>query len=102
MLIAGGASKNAEFSALSTAIARNNVRAVLLIGQEAPRIAAALQQVGSGEIAHICQDLSSALATARRLAKIGDVVLLSPACASFGEFTSYEERGDRFRHLVTA
>ncbi len=102
LLIAGGASKNAEFSALSTAIARNNVRAALLIGQEAPRIAAALQQVGSGEIAHICQDLSSALATARRLAKIGDVVLLSPACASFGEFTSYEERGDRFRHLVTA
>ena len=100
LLIAGGASKGADFSTLGTAIAEANVRAVLLIGQEAPRIAAALQQAGAGEVVHQCGDLDAALNTARRLAQTGDVVLLSPACASFDQFASYAERGDLFKRLV--
>ncbi len=102
LLIAGGASKGADFSALGAAIAEANVRAVLLIGQEAPRIAAAVQQVGAGEIVHCCRDLAQALDAARRLAQTGDVVLLSPACASFDQFASYAERGDLFKQLVRA
>ena len=102
LLIAGGASKGADFSALGTAIAEANVRAVLLIGQETPRIAAAVQQAGAGGIIHCCRDLPQALDTARQLAQLGDVVLLSPACASFDEFASYAERGDLFRRLVRA
>ena len=100
LLIAGGASKGADFSALGTAIAEANVRAVLLIGQEAPRIATAVQQAGAGGIIHCCRDLPQALDAARRLAQTGDVVLLSPACASFDQFSSYAERGDLFKRLV--
>ena len=100
LLIAGGASKGADFSALGTAIAEANVRAVLLIGQEAPRIAAALQRAGAGAIVHYCRDLAQALDIARDLAQMGDVVLLSPACASFDQFASYAERGDLFKRLV--
>ena len=100
LLIAGGASKGADFSALGTAIAEANVRAALLIGQEAPRIAAAVQRAGAGEIVHCCRDLAQALDTARHLAQAGDVVLLSPACASFDQFASYAERGDLFKRLV--
>lgn len=102
LLIAGGASKGADFSALGTAIAAGPVRAVLLIGQEARRIAAAVQQVGAGQLAHGCGDLPQALATARHLAQSGDVVLLSPACASFDQFASYAERGALFKRLVLA
>ena len=102
LLIAGGASKGADFSALGTAIAEANVRVVLLIGQEAPRIAAALQQGGAGAIVHYCRDLPQALDTARAWAQTGDVVLLSPACASFDQFASYAERGDLFKRLVRA
>ena len=67
LLIAGGASKGADFSALGAAIAEANVRAVLLIGQEAPRIAAAVQQAGAGEVVRCCRDLAQALDTARHL-----------------------------------
>ena len=102
LLIAGGASKGADFSALGTAIAEANVRAVLLIGQEAPRIDAAVQWAGASGIIHYCRDLPQALGTARRLAQTGDVVLLSPACASFDQFASYAERGDLFKRLVCA
>ena len=102
LLIAGGASKGADFSALGTAIAAGHIRAVLLIGQEAPRIAAAVQQAGAGGVVRYCRDLPQALDTARHLAQTGDVVLLSPACASFDQFASYAERGDLFKRLVRA
>ncbi len=98
LLIAGGASKGADFSALGTAVAAAKVRAVLLIGQEAPRIAAAARQAGA--IVQCCRDLAQALDRARALAQAGDVVLLSPACASFDQFASYAERGDLFKRLV--
>lgn len=100
LLIAGGAAKGADFSALGTAIAEANVRAVLLIGQEALRIAVAVQQAGAGEIVRCCRDLAQALDAARHLAQTGDVVLLAPACASFDQFVSYAERGDLFKRLV--
>ncbi len=100
LLIAGGACKGADFSALGTAIAAAKVRAVLLIGQEAPRIAAAVQRAGAGDIAQCCRHLPQALDTARDLAQTGDVVLLSPACASFDQFANYAERGDLFKQLV--
>jgi len=48
-----------------------------------------------------CGDLERALTDARRDARPGDVVLLSPACASFDQFRDFEERGDCFRDLVT-
>ena len=74
-------------------------RAVYLIGATAPDIRAALQAAGvplrdSG-------DLERAVAAARAAARSGDVVLLSPACASFDQYADYEARGEHFRALVT-
>lgn len=100
LLIAGGASKGADFSALGTCIAASTTRAVLLIGTEAPRIAAALHQAGAQIIFQHCRNLAAAIATARQLARAGEVVLLSPACASFDQFSNYAERGDLFKQLV--
>ena len=102
LLIAGGAAKGADFSALGACIAEAQVRAALLIGQEAPRLAAAVQRAGAGEIAHCCCGLAAALDTARQLGQTGDVVLLSPACASFDQFSNYAARGDLFKRLVLA
>lgn len=99
-LIAGGASKGADFSALAAAIAGRDVRTVLLIGAEAPRIEAALLAAGVQSAVHRCPDLTAAVARARAAAQPGDVVLLSPACASFDQFSGYAERGDRFKQLA--
>jgi UDP-N-acetylmuramoylalanine--D-glutamate ligase len=49
---------------------------------------------------HACETLDRAVARARVLARPGDVVLLSPACASFDQFRNFEHRGDTFRALV--
>ena len=49
---------------------------------------------------HDCGDLERAVAAARAAARPGDVVLLSPACASFDQYADYEERGEHFRALV--
>ena len=51
---------------------------------------------------HPCETLDRAVARARTLARPGDVVLLSPACASYDQFSNFEHRGDTFRALVEA
>jgi UDP-N-acetylmuramoylalanine--D-glutamate ligase len=92
-LIAGGSGKGEDFSPLAESVGAN-VRSVHLIGAEAERLAAALRA------AHVDGDLASAVAHAAAEAGHGDVVLLSPACASFDQFANFEERGDAFRELV--
>ena len=92
-LIVGGSPKGEDFSPLAAAIGAN-VRSVHLIGEEAPRLGASIPgglQDGT---------LAAAVAHAARLAEPGDVVLLSPACASFDQFENFEQRGDAFRRLV--
>jgi UDP-N-acetylmuramoylalanine--D-glutamate ligase len=69
------------------------VRSVHLIGAEAPRLA----ELIDGELD---ETLDAAVARARRLAQPGDVILLSPACASYDQFANFEERGERFRALA--
>jgi UDP-N-acetylmuramoylalanine--D-glutamate ligase len=51
---------------------------------------------------HDCGDLEHAVAAARSAAREGDVILLSPACPSYDQYSSYEERGDHFRELARA
>lgn len=96
VLIAGGDGKGQDFRALADA-ARRRARAVVLIGRDAPLIEAAL----AGAVPAVrAQDLVDAVRRSRGLARSGDVVLLSPACASFDMFRNYEHRGDVFRAAV--
>jgi UDP-N-acetylmuramoylalanine--D-glutamate ligase len=96
ILIAGGDGKGQDFSDLKPACARH-ARAVVLIGRDAPQIEAALDKVVPVQQA---RDMHDAVRVARELAQAGDVVLLSPACASFDMFRNYEHRAEVFRQAV--
>jgi len=98
ILIAGGDGKGADFSPLKAPVT-NHCRALILIGEDAPEIA---RVVGDGADIHRADSLSAAVSAAATLARPGDRVLLSPACASFDMFRSYEDRGEQFRQLVEA
>jgi UDP-N-acetylmuramoylalanine--D-glutamate ligase len=93
-LILGGSRKGEDFAALAAAIGPN-VRDVFLIGETADELAAAL----SGPF-HRVTTLETAVAEAYAAAAAGDVVLLSPACASFDQFRDFEHRGEEFRRLA--
>jgi UDP-N-acetylmuramoylalanine--D-glutamate ligase len=90
-LILGGSRKGEDFTPLAAALGPN-VRSVHLIGETADELAQAIPQ------AHDDGDLVAALAHVQ--AQPGDVVLLSPACASYDQYRNFEERGEEFRRLV--
>ena len=97
VLIAGGKGKGQDWAPLAAA-ARGRVRHALVIGEDGPTLAAAL---GAASIPVTASpSMEAAVDAARRLAEPGDVVLLSPACASFDMFDNFEHRGDVFRKLV--
>jgi UDP-N-acetylmuramoylalanine--D-glutamate ligase len=96
-LILGGQGKGQDFAALGAPVEKR-CKAVYLIGEDAPKIAAALESVDVP--VHECGDLERAVGRAREAAGQGDLVLLSPACASFDQFADYEARGERFRELA--
>jgi UDP-N-acetylmuramoylalanine--D-glutamate ligase len=96
ILLAGGVGKGADFSELAPAMAANG-RSAILFGQDADRIAEVLQPVVPVARA---RSLQHAVQMAHELAVAGDVVLLSPACASFDMFRNYEHRGDAFVQAV--
>ena len=97
-LILGGSLKGGGFEGLREPVAER-CHACYLIGEAADRLAADLAEAGVP--LHRCGDLEAAVAAARAAARPGEVVLLSPACASYDQFRDYEERGDRFRALVS-
>ena len=97
-VVLGGQGKGQDFGSLREELARS-ARAAYLIGEDAASIADALE--GSGVEVHQCEDMERAVASAARAALPGEVVLLSPACASFDQFTDFEARGQRFRELAT-
>jgi UDP-N-acetylmuramoylalanine--D-glutamate ligase len=99
VLIAGGEGKGQNFAPLQNAIARS-ARAVVLIGRDAPLIRAAIADCGVAIIDAV--DMQDAVRKARDLSETGDVVLLSPACASFDMFKNYGHRGDMFCAAVQA
>jgi len=90
-LILGGSRKGEDFAPLAVALGPN-VRSVHLIGETADELAAVIPR------AHDDGDLATAVAHID--ASAGDVVLLSPACASFDQYHDFEERGEDFRRLV--
>ena len=93
VVILGGDGKGQDFTPLKAAV-KANARAVLLIGRDAPLIAAAID--GSGIDAYPASSLQDAVGQAQRLAHAGDAVLLSPACASFDMFRNYIHRAEVF------
>jgi UDP-N-acetylmuramoylalanine--D-glutamate ligase len=97
VVILGGDGKGQDFGPLKAAV-EANARAVLLIGRDAPLIAAAL--AGSGVETHPVASLREAVELAQRLAHPGDAVLLSPACASFDMFRNYIHRAEVFIEAV--
>jgi UDP-N-acetylmuramoylalanine--D-glutamate ligase len=96
-LILGGSLKGEDFGAFARELPAN-VASIYLIGEATDELAAALDAAGRAYSRDV--DLASALAHARADARAGDVVLLSPATASFDQFENFEHRGDTFRQLV--
>jgi UDP-N-acetylmuramoylalanine--D-glutamate ligase len=96
ILLMGGRGKGAPYAPLRP-LFPGRVKALLTVGEDGPRIAREL-----GDLAEVtaCGDLATACAAARRLARGGDTVLLSPACASYDQFKNFEERGERFKGFV--
>jgi UDP-N-acetylmuramoylalanine--D-glutamate ligase len=93
VLIAGGEGKGADFSALKPVVAEH-CNACVLIGRDAKIIAEALDNVVP---IYYALDMETAV---KQAAELGDVVLLSPACASFDMFKNYEHRGEVFEEMV--
>jgi UDP-N-acetylmuramoylalanine--D-glutamate ligase len=96
-LILGGSLKGESFDELASSLP-DSVRTIDLIGEASDQIAASLDRAGRAY--RRSGDLATALTHAAVDAEPGDVVLLSPACASFDQFRNFEERGDTFRRLV--
>jgi len=94
--IAGGEGKDADFSPLKQA-AKDHVKHVILMGRDASLIEAALENVVPVQYA---ADMGDAVARAHALANAGEIVLLSPACASFDMFENFTHRGDVFADKV--
>jgi len=97
VLIAGGYDKGADFSYLSDLMVKK-VKAAVFTGATAEKMA---QQIGGAAgFSTVVKDFQEAVETAIKLAKKGDVVLLSPGCASFDAFKNFEHRGKVFKELV--
>ena len=101
ILIAGGSDKGLDYAQVARAIAQRVKSVVLLGGAGTDKIESALRAWHAGDrIAGRFDSMEKAVASARQLATPGDVVLLSPACASFGMFANEFQRGDQFKQLV--
>ena len=98
VLIAGGRNKGSDMAVL-VPLMRAHCRGVVLVGEATGDFIDAFERTGYTD--YVCADsFEDAVATAREMAQSGDVVLLSPACASWDMFDNFEQRGDLFKELV--
>lgn len=107
VMIVGGASKGVTFDEMAETMVNDDVRAAVVIGLTGPRIASLIKRydpTGKLTLKLLGEntDMNEIVQTAASLAKKGDVVLLSPACASFDMFKDYKDRGDQFNRAVQA
>lgn len=102
IMILGGSDKGLAFDQLAHAVFTGNVKHVILVGETAPKIKQTLLKAGYPQLCIIEQanGMHEVVKRARDLAEPGDVVLLSPACASFGEYRDYKDRGEQFKLAV--
>lgn len=98
VLIAGGRDKGGDFGYLRSMV-RDKVKSMILIGEAKAKMAETFADLTE---VHMADSMADAVAIAGRIAEPGEVVLLSPACASFDMFTSYAHRGEVFREIVLA
>lgn len=102
ILIAGGSEKGSDFTELGRTIARTNVKVLIAIGKMTGRIVDAAKSARyKGKIITGLGSMPDIVRRAASEAVSGDVVLLSPACASFDMFKNYKERGKQFKHEVS-
>ena len=100
LLIGGGYDKESSYDEWIESF-DGKVRYLVLIGQTKEKIKAAAERLGFTDII-LCEDLKEAVQVCAEKANPGDAVLLSPACASWGQFDNYEQRGDMFKEYVKA
>ncbi|MGB4795881.1 MAG: UDP-N-acetylmuramoyl-L-alanine--D-glutamate ligase [Candidatus Saccharimonadales bacterium] len=100
VVILGGSDKGAPYDELARAVASNDVRKALLIGDQAGRIQEALERVGFRDFIPGGESMTAIITNARSSAEPGDVVLLSTGCASFGMFENYKDRGNQFKQVL--
>ena len=99
ILILGGSEKGEDYTALFEFIKQSAVKQVILTGDSRRNMLAAADKAGYRELT-VCADFDFAVKIAALMAEEGDEVLLSPACASFDNFSSYVERGERFNKIA--
>ena len=97
--IVGGYDKHLPMDAMCAALSER-AKAVLTIGALGPTLAKKTRAMGGPATVQECADLETAVHAAREIARPGDVVLLSTGCASYDQFTNFEQRGDRFAELA--
>lgn len=102
ILILGGSSKNSDFTELGEVISNSDsIKAIIGIGEEWSLINAEIKnQKSKIKIIEGCKNMEEVIKTASEIAEVGDVVLLSPACASFDMFKNYKDRGEKFKEEV--
>lgn len=100
VLIAGGYDKDSAYEEWISSF-EGKVKKLILLGQTREKIADAANRVGFKEVIMV-ETLEEAVRLGASLAEEGEAVLLSPACASWGMFKNYEERGDKFKEFVNA
>ncbi len=101
VLLLGGSEKGSDFTELGKAVAQSKVKAVIVVGMMTKRIVDALENGGfDKQIITGCTSMHQMVSKARAIAAPGDIVLLSPACASFDMFKNYKDRGQQFKYEV--
>ncbi|MCL1840074.1 UDP-N-acetylmuramoyl-L-alanine--D-glutamate ligase [Candidatus Saccharibacteria bacterium] len=105
ILILGGSSKGADFHGLAEVVRDGNVKKVVLVGPEGEKLEQDLIGAGYEKIVRVTEvpyDMKNVVKITTETAEDGDVVILSPACASFDSFKNYADRGDQFIAAVEA
>lgn len=102
VLILGGSYKGVEFDDLAISVTQSNVRHVVLIGETSAKLEAALRKLNFNNITPVEGSMDAIVDVAAQMAQRGDVVLLSPACASFDMFKNYKDRAAQFVAAVRA
>ena len=100
VVILGGSDKGSSYDKLAETVKAGNVRKVVLIGEMGPKIKKALEHIGYTNTVEGGSTMAQIIDTARQAAKPGDVLLLSTACASFGSFQNYKDRGEQFKQVA--